>query len=284
MATKKTGASKAAPKPQVEDIVVEQEIITAPDPVVIEPKKSEWEYKDRTYYLISNKQPIVMTLPSRHTRKRSLLWFDPDKGYQRELRYATNQPSVFVDEQEGPSTLDHIIFRNGTLTVPKEKQNLQKLLSLYHPLKDKLYSEFNAVQEAEDELDLIELELDALNLARELDIEMLEAILRVDQGSSVKNMTSKEIKRDALIYAKRSPRTFISLAQDENVQLRNFGVKAVEQKFIILSQDQRTFTWASTGRKLMTVPFDENPYSALAAWFKTDEGVEVFQNLQKRLK
>jgi hypothetical protein len=225
-----------------------------------------------------------MTLPSRHTRKRSLLWFDPDKGYQRELRYATNQPSVFVDEQEGPSTLDHIIFRNGTLTVPKEKQNLQKLLSLYHPLKDKLYSEFNAVKEAEDELDLIELELDALNLARELDIEMLEAILRVDQGSSVKNMTSKEIKRDALIYAKRSPRTFISLAQDENVQLRNFGVKAVEQKFIILSQDQRTFTWASTGRKLMTVPFDENPYSALAAWFKTDEGVEVFQNLQKRLK
>jgi len=284
MATKKTGAAKAAPKPQVEEIVVEQEIITAPDPVVIEPKKSEWEYKDRTYYLISNKQPIVMTLPSRHTRKRSLLWFDPDKGYQRELRYATNQPSVFVDEQEGPSTLDHIIFRNGTLTVPKEKQNLQKLLSLYHPLKDKLYSEFNAVKEAEDELDLIELELDALNLARELDIEMLEAILRVDQGSSVKNMTSKEIKRDALIYAKRSPRTFISLAQDENVQLRNFGVKAVEQKFIILSQDQRTFTWASTGRKLMTVPFDENPYSALAAWFKTDEGVEVFQNLQKRLK
>jgi hypothetical protein len=64
MATKKTGAAKAAPKPQVEEIVVEQEIITAPDPVVIEPKKSEWEYKDRTYYLISNKQPIVMTLPS----------------------------------------------------------------------------------------------------------------------------------------------------------------------------------------------------------------------------
>jgi hypothetical protein len=97
-------------------------------------------------------------------------------------------------------------------------------------------------------------------------------------------MTSKEIKRDALIYAKRNPAAFIDLAQDENVQLRNFGVKAVEQKFIVLSQDQRTFSWGSTGRKLFTIPFDENPYSALAAWFKTDEGVEVFQNLQKRLK
>ena len=282
MATKKT-AAKSQPA-QVEEPVVEQEVFTAPVVEKKQAKKDTWEFKNRTYYLISNKQPIVMTIPGRHTRKRSLLWFDPERGYQRELRYATNQQSVFVDEQEGPSTLDHIIFRNGTLTVPKEKQNLQKLLSLYHPLRDKLYSEFNAVKNAEDELDIIELELDALNLARELDIEMLEAILRVDQGSRVKDMTSKEIKRDALIYAKRNPAAFIDLAQDENVQLRNFGVKAVEQKFIVLSQDQRTFSWGSTGRKLFTIPFDENPYSALAAWFKTDEGVEVFQNLQKRLK
>ena len=34
----------------------------------------------------------------------------------------------------------------------------------------------------------------------------------------------------------------------------------------------------------MNVPFDENPYSALAAWFKTDEGVEVLQSIQKKLK
>ena len=34
----------------------------------------------------------------------------------------------------------------------------------------------------------------------------------------------------------------------------------------------------------MTVPFDEHPYSALAAWFQTDEGLEVFNNIEKRLK
>jgi len=282
MATKKTSTAKAV---QQEDVVVEQEVYTAPPaPKAVEPKKPEWEFKDRTYYLIGRKQPIITTIPGKHTEKRSLLWFDPEKGYERELRYATNQPSPFADEQEGPATLEHIVFRDGALTVPARKQNLQKLLSLYHPLKDKLYSEFDAVKVAEYDLDDIELEIDALNLAKELDIDMLEAILRVDQGSRVKNMTSKEVKRDALIYAKRNPRLFLELAQDENVQLRNLGVKAVEQGFIKLSQDQRHFTWGSTGRKLFTIPFDENPYSALAAWFKTDEGVEVFQNLQKRLK
>ncbi len=281
MANKKTGTAKAAPKAKA---VVEQEVIVAPEPKVKQPKKPEWELKDRTYFLVGNKQPLITTIPGKHTEKRSLLWFDPDKGFQRELRYATNQPSPFVDEQEGPATLQHIVFRNGTLTVPSNNVALQKLLSLYHPLKDKLYSEFDAVQVAEYDLDDIELEIDALNLARELDIDILEGILRVDQGSHVTNMTSKEIKRDALIYAKNNPRLFIELATDENVQLRNVGVKAVEQGFIDLSQDQRHFSWGSTGRKLFTIPFDENPYSALAAWFKTDEGVEVFQNLQKRLK
>jgi GNAT superfamily N-acetyltransferase len=44
------------------------------------------------------------------------------------------------------------------------------------------------------------------------------------------------------------------------------------------------YTWASNGKKLMTIPFDENPYSALAVWFKTDEGVEVYKSIQKKLK
>ena len=34
----------------------------------------------------------------------------------------------------------------------------------------------------------------------------------------------------------------------------------------------------------MTVPFEEHPYSALAAWLKTDEGLEVLQALEKKLK
>lgn len=225
-----------------------------------------------------------MTIPSRHSEKRPLLYFDEALGYERELRYATNQQSVFVDEQNGNVTLEHIVFRDGTLFVPRNKQALQKLLSLYHPLRGRAYEEFDAVKEAVDELDVIELELEALNLANAMDVDSAEAILRVEFGSKVKDMTSKEIKRDLLIFARRQPNTFISLAKDENVQIRNFGIRAVEANILKLAEDQRTFQWASNGRKVMTVPFDENPYSALAAFFKTDEGVEIYQNIEKRLK
>jgi hypothetical protein len=117
-----------------------------------------------------------------------------------------------------------------------------------------------------------------------MDIDEAEAILRVEQGSSVSSMSSKEIKRDLLLFARQNADLFLELANDENVGLRNVGIKAVEANIIEISQDQRTFNWASNGRKLMNVPFDENPYSALAAWFKTDEGMEVYRSVQKKLK
>jgi len=76
---------------------------------------------------------------------------------------------------------------------------------------------------------------------------------------------------------------FISLANDENVQLRNFAIKAREAGIINLSADQRTFTWGTNNRKLMNVPFDENPYSAFASFLKTDEGVEIYKSIDKKL-
>ena len=161
---------------------------------------------------------------------------------------------------------------------------MQKLLSLYHPFLNKVYSEHNPVADSKDELDWIELELEALNTARSLHIDHAEAILRAEFGSTVSSLSSSELKRDLMIFAKRQPALFIELADDENVQLRNVGVKATEAGILNLSADQRTFTYGQSSRKLMTVPFDEHPYSALAAYFKTDEGMEVFKSILKKLK
>ena len=212
------------------------------------------------------------------------MWFDETTQTQRELRYATNMNSVFVDEQKGEVTLGHIIFRDGTLSVPKENLALQKMLSLYHPMRNRRYIELKPKAIAMDELAHMETEIEALNMARSLDIEHAEAIVRVEYGSKVNALSSKELRRDLMLLAKKNPQLFLSLASDENVQLRNLAVTACEQNIIRMSQDQRSFHWASNDRKLMTVPFDENPYSALAAWFKTDEGVEVYKSIEKRLK
>lgn len=245
--------------------------------------EANWEIKDR-HYLLKGMKPLTFILRSRSNRRTPLLYFDEEKGHNRELRYATNQKSPFVDEQDGKAMLGHIIFKDGVLFVPKNHQALQKLLSLYHPMKDSKYYEFDAVTRAVDELDDLNLQIEALNLAKQMDVDKAEAIMRVEVGSEVSKMSTKELKRDLFLFAKANPELFIELSNDENVELRNFGIRATEYGIIKLADDQRTFHWASNGRKLMTVPFDENPYSALAAWFKTDEGLEVYKSIDKKLK
>ena len=246
-------------------------------------KEDKWEYRDRLYTLKGNKRPLTFTLGCKHTASHPCLYWDEEKKKQREIRYATNQTSCFADEQQGSATLGHVVFEDGVLAVPKEKTNLQKLLSLYHPDLNKYYEEENKKQEAENHLDWLEAELEAMNLARSLDIDKVEAIMRVEIGSEVNDLSSQELKRDSMLFAKRNPFLFLELANDENVELRNFGIKAVEADVIRLSGDQRTFTIGKNQRKLMSVPFDENPYSALAAFFKTDEGVEIYKSIAKKI-
>ncbi len=256
-------------QPKIKTKVVEKPLL----------KKDIWEIKDRIYYLQGDKKPL-----SRMIKSAGLYWFDEEQGFEREIKYCENQTTPVVDEMKGDQRLSHIIFRSGNLFVEKEKTILQKFLSLYHPDRDTMFYEDKPIKKAENQLDWLEFEIAAMNAANNLDIDMMEAIMRVEIGSEVSKMSSKELKRDLLLFAKKSPKLFLELVTDDNIGLRNVAIKACESYIIELSQDQRTFSWKSTGRKLMTVPFDENPYSALAAWFKTDEGVEVYSQIEKRLK
>jgi hypothetical protein len=276
---KKQTAAKAAPKVEVEqpEIKATNEMVE----VVVEkpqPKKPEWEIKDRVYFLKNNRKPL-----SKAIKAAGIYYFDEEKGYEREIKYCENQQTPFVDEMKGDQRLTHIIFRNGALHVPKNKTVLQKLLSLYHPQRDKVFYEHKPKVIAANELDWLEFEVEALTIARSMDIDMAEAIMRVEKGSEVSKMSSKELRRDLLLFARSNPKLFLELTTDDNVMLRNFGIKAVEAGIIKLSQDQRNFLWSTNERKIMTVPFDEHPYSALAAWFKTDEGMEIYSNIEKRL-
>ena len=284
MAKKQKQTKVEVKEPQVQEVAVETApVIEQPKVKRKEPTNKKaidgWEIKDRVYYLTERKKPL-----SRMIRSANIYWFDEKAGYERELKYCENQKTCFVDEMKGDQRLSHIIFRNGALHVTREKTILQKLLSTYHPECDVTFYEWKPETKAADEIDILEMEIEALNAAQNLDIDMVEAIMRVEIGSAVSNMSSRELKRDLLLYAKKNPTLFLELVNDENVVLRNFGIKATEMGVLKLSSDQRTFSWGSNDRKLMNVPFDEHPYSALAAWFKTDEGMEIYSNIEKRLK
>ena len=238
--------------------------------------EKDWEVRDRIYKL-KKITPLTYKVKSRR-----ILWFDEEAGINREIRYAVNQNSLFVDEQDKHVRLGHVVFVDGDLFVPKSQQTLQKLLSLYHPDRHK-WVEIDKVKEAVDDVANIEMEIEAMKLAMELDIEHLEAMLRTEVGSAVTRMSSKEIKRDIYIMAKKDPQFFVDLAKDEDIKLRNLANRAVEAGILKLTDDNTVFKFAANGKKVMTVPFDQHPYVALAQYFKTDDGVTLMKSITKKL-
>jgi|TARA_R110000765_G_scaffold394897_3_gene488550 hypothetical protein len=237
-----------------------------------------WELKDRSYVLSGGISPLTYKI-----RSVGMLWFDEDKKINRELRYAPNQKSLFVDEQDNRVQIEHVIFENGALYVPRTNVVLQQLLSNYHPEAGKVWEEIDELQEAVDDIDQIELELEALKLVQELEIEHLEAILRTELGSEVTTMSSKEIKRDCYLFAKNNPSLFTEIANDEDIKLRNLANRSVENGVVNLTDDNTTFKWSKTGKKILTVPFDEHPYTAFARFLKTDDGINVMKAIEKKL-
>tara|TARA_B100001094_G_scaffold286753_1_gene301819 strand:- start:300 stop:1136 length:837 start_codon:yes stop_codon:yes gene_type:complete len=278
MAKKETKASYQG-DPGDEHVEKVVPVMETPKPKKVEPVKESWEIKDRRYVLTKGRSPLTWTI-----KTSGLYWFDEEQGYEREIKYCENQRTVFVDEMKGQHILSHVTFERGNLIVPREKRVLQEFLSIYHPQRDKLFFEVKLKEQAKSEVAILENEIEALVAAKNLDLDIVEAIMRTEVGSEVTEMSSKELRRDCLLFAKRNPTLFLDLVNDDNVVMRNFGIRAVEEGILKLSSDNRTFHWASNDRKLLNVPFDEHPYSALAAWFKTDEGMEIYSNIEKRLK
>ena len=165
---------------KVEVPVVEAPVVETPKPKKIETKKPEWEIKDRVYYLKGNKKPLSYLL-----KTSNVYWFDKEKGYEREMKYCENQRTCFVDEMKGDQRLSHVVFRDGVLFVEKTKTVLQKFLSLYHPHNKNIFYEYMPIEEAAGEIEILEIEADAIIAARNIDLDMAEAIMRVEKGSDV---------------------------------------------------------------------------------------------------
>ena len=93
------------------------------------------------------------------------------------------------------------------------------------------------------------------------------------------------IRTEELLNIENKGITIVPSAKAVNLTMNRDSIRnrANELGIIKLSNDQRYFLWGSNNRQIMTVPFDEHPYTALAHWFKTDEGMEIYANIEKRL-
>ena len=240
---------------------------------------------DKVYKLMRGTAPLSFTLASKNTRRFPLLHFDESKNVNRALRYASNQKSPFIDEQDGEAILEPIIFERGFLHVPKNNPVLQEFL-YYHPQNGTVFVEVNKEKDAEVELEKITMETDALIEARQLSVSQLELMSRVLFGKDPSRFTTNELKRDILVYAKRSPKEFLSALNDPGLQLQGNVHRFFEAKLLSFRNQRREvfFNTDTNKKKMCHIPHGEDPYVFVSNYLKTDEGIDALKMLEHLLE
>jgi hypothetical protein len=246
--------------------------------------KNIQESKDKVYKLKRSEAPLSFMIPTRHTAQFPLLYFDEEARTNRALRYARNQKSPFEDEQDGNAILEPVIFEDGFLSVPRTNPVLQEFLH-YHPLNGIKFEEVNQERDASAEVEQMNAEVDALIAAREMTIEQVEMVSRVLYNKDISKVSTAELRRDILVYARNYPSSFLNVINDPSLKLQSTVTLFFEKGLLTFRKNNKE-VWFNTNTnktKMLNVPYGEEPMGMVSSFLQSDNGIENFKLLEKLL-
>lgn len=243
----------------------------------------------KVYVLTNNRTPVSLILANRHTHRKQLLWYEEKsdgKFESRPLRFATNQRSIFADEQDGHAIIGTIEFKDGTLTCdPRRDATLIKFLEHHPDNKENggnVFFEMDHEKEAQNLIDLLDLEYEANERARSLDIEELEEVGYKIFGSRTRNLKSAELKRDIYIYARNNPAEFLELFDNPDSDRTAMITRALAEKLISFRKDKTELFWNLKDDKsmIMRIKNGEDPMKEIDKFLGKPEGMVFYQTLE----
>tara|TARA_R100001509_G_scaffold164771_1_gene143583 strand:- start:849 stop:1598 length:750 start_codon:yes stop_codon:yes gene_type:complete len=242
------------------------------------------KFVDKVYKLTGEVAPLSYMLPTRHTARFPLLYFDEETGVNRELRYARNQKSIYIDEQDGNAILEPIIFEDGFLKVPKNNQVLQEFLHI-HPMNGKRFSEVDHEKDATEQVERLNVEVDALIAAKQLDISQVENVARVLFSHDVTKVTTAELKRDLLVFARNHPKDFLNIIDDPMLKHQAKVQQFFDEGLLVKKPKGGIyFNTKANKKRMIVIPHGEDANLIIANYLQSDEGIESLKMLEKLLE
>ena len=135
------------------------------------------------------------------------------------------------------------------------------------------------------EVEDLNTEVDALVEARQLTLDQIETLTRVLFGKDPSTVSTAELKRDILVYAKTNPREFLNVLNDPELKFQAKVRLFFENKLLILRNSEKEvwFNTITNKKKMLSVPFGEDPYGMVAHYLQSDEGLDSLKMLESSL-
>ena len=197
--------------------------------------------------------------------------YDKEQDTIRAIRYCSNEPSIYLDEQSQNAIREHIVFKDKTLIVPANKPNLQMYLDAHPGNKANGGNTFFEVNTERH---------DAVSLVRDKSIDdLLPVAMYMNINIEQKN---QEIRRELLMEAKANPKAFIEMFDNPMVKIRSAVKQAVD--FQILRSRPDGMYWFDTNRLILACPAGQEPVDVMTRFCLTEKGASVYDEVLNRLE
>lgn len=226
------------------------------------------------------------------------LWEEPknEDDEPRQIRYASNQKSIYTEDQKGQSKLPTLMLRDGVMTVDDSDKTLIKFMDA-HPLNGikfkRVDEEADAMEELADEelTNYIKAEIFAKSKEKDGTI-ALESLLAMKSRtltySKVQEMGPAQIRKSLYVIAENEPELFVNNDEvfnafdNKDFIYQDVIMRAMNDDVIRQNPKGNKFTWRN-GEGILTVPAGKNEIEFFANWLQTEDGKEVLKQIAKEM-
>ena len=87
------------------------------------------------------------------------------------------------------------------------------------------------------------------------------------------------------MFSKSQPEDFMNILNDPLLDLQDTVIQMFSSNLLQFKNGQKDvhFNYKKNKKRMLTVPFGEDPYYIVASYFQSDEGLETFKMLKKTL-
>lgn len=248
--------------------------------------KKQSELKDRIFILSNGRSPLTFSIANKHTPSRPLLYTDTESRRQRALRYARNQDSVFVDEQNDFAIVEQIVFQDGKLIVSKNNFQLQKFLDM-HPDNElnggHVFYEYDSEKIAQQNMQALDAELEAMIAIKNMDFDKLKSLASLFLSGNIDKMQSSEIRHNMILIAREDPHEILQAIDNPDTEVDAIAKRAIDDGYVFVKGGKDLHYNLKTNKtKILTIKHGMTTKDALSQWLQSDAGLEFYELLRDK--
>lgn len=229
-------------------------------------------------------------------RKGDLMALDPNTKKRRKIRYASNQTTIFTEDQLGQSKLPALMLKDGIMVVDDTDETLIQFMDV-HPLNGSKFKRVDEEADAAEELESdevitnIKAAIFAKNKQKDGSI-ALESLLSIKSKTlsfaEIQELGPAQIRQKLYALANSSPDEFlndkgeVNCFESKDFIFKDIVLRSMAEGVLKMNSKQTEISWAN-GEIIIKIPKGKDYVEFFANFLQSKDGMTVMKQVADEL-